>query len=227
MRFLFLLLAFPMTTMGQSFICTIHVVVNGSHEPSQAYLHQAKTPGKSFDFTGGMTIIQDTVDHPLIATVLITYKGEGNRPYAYAFYAVPGELTMHINRDDTDKAIEITGPQLSQDYQNQLLGPVLNYNHQISLLQKKLTQVGADSTEIRAELNKEIALCFGVPKTYVRKHPDSPLDMIALRMLGKGDPTIPNHVGELSALFHSLAPDIQNSEEGKLYGENLEKLSGL
>jgi hypothetical protein len=218
---LLLLIGLPMAAIAQSSVCTIHVAVEGAHEPAQAYLFQAKTPQKQFDFTGRTALIPDTIDHPLIATVLVTYKGEGNRSYKYAVYVVPGELTLRIDRDDTVHPVQVTGAALSQDYQNELLGPVMNYNHRISLLQQKLKQAGSDSTEIRTTLNKTIGLCFGVPKAYVRKHPDSPLDITALKMMGKGDPTVANPPQELATLFQSLAPEVRNSEEGKGFKEKM------
>jgi RNA polymerase sigma factor (sigma-70 family) len=133
------------------FTSTIRVVITGSHEPDKAWLIQAKTPQKEFDFTGGMVVIPDTIDHPMVANVLVTYKGEGNKPFSYAFYAEQGELTMHINRDDTAQPVQITGPSLSQDYQNELLGPVLNYNHRIDVLLKQLKETGSDTAEIKAK----------------------------------------------------------------------------
>lgn len=222
-QLLLLLTGLPMAAIAQSSVCTIHVVMDGSHEPSKAYLLQAKTPQREFDFTTRTVVIQDTINHPLVATVLVTYKDEGNKPHTYAFYAVPGDLTMHINRDDSVNTVQVTGAPLSEEYQNELSGPVMQYNHQIGLLQKKLKQALSDSASVKAELNKTIGLCFGVPKAYVRKHPDSPLDITALRMMGKGDPTVADPGGEMVALFAGLAPEIQGSEEGKAFKERLGK----
>jgi hypothetical protein len=221
---LILLFAFPSCVIAQQSTSIIQVIITGSHKPDKAYLLQAGAPQKEFDFTDGTVVIPDTIDHPLVATVMVTYKGEENKRYTYAFYAEPGELIMHINRDDTAQPVLLSGPPLSQDFQDQLWGPVLNYNHHISILQTQLKRTRADSTDIKTDLKKATALCFDVPRNYVRKNPNSPLAIVALRMMGKGDPTVDHPFLELADLFKSLSPTIQNSEEGKAYAVALDKL---
>lgn len=218
-KILILLLWLPMVGVGQQQqISTLTVITTGHQPPVKAFLlHASKAI-----ITGDTIRMSDTVyDNPVPLALFISYKGTENATNWYELYPQPGDINVTIDKDDY---VKVAGPKLSEDFSNLLREPVDRYNQQISDLETQKKQSGQDTVDLRAKLNSVIHACFGVPRSYVKQYPGSPLDIIALTMMGTGDPTIEKPAGELIELFHQLTPENQNSKEGKACWARLEKL---
>lgn len=216
----------PPTLLGQHKTSTIEVIVIGGPQPASAKLSQPESSHGSEAVINGDTIrMTDTLDVPLSGTLMISYKGTGNLWWRYPVYFMSGDLTIRIDRQNNQLGdMQVAGPKWSEDFSNLLEGPVRKYNQQINDLRKQLKKPGVDTTSLKKQLNIAINACFGVPREYIKKYPSSPLDIIALQFMGKGDRTLQDPEMELVGLFRSLPDSIQKSEEGKAYWEKLQKL---
>ena len=110
------------------------------------------------------------------------------------------------------------------EFSNLLEEPINNANLRLNELKEKLGKPGQDTAALRQQIKNALHACFDIPREYMRRYPNSSLDIIALRFMGSGDPTVPHPVQELADLFHSLDPRVQNSEIGRNYFERLQKL---
>ena len=219
MKYLFLLLIFPCYCTAQKNIVNIQLTIQDSHPAQTAVLIQNGNQ-QAFPITDNKVTIADTIDHPMLVSLIIMYKGWNPRRNYYSLYLSPGNTTIQVVTDkDSMQYLDVSGPELTADFQNKLENPVFRIGLRISALQTALQKNGPDSLQLNTQLNKELAQSFATARDYIRQHPNSPLSLIALTMMGEGDPTIPNPKEDLATLYQSLTPAIKNSEEGRKYLE--------
>jgi hypothetical protein len=207
-------------------VCTIAVTVMGEGQPAKAVLLQVNGPRQSeCEVEGNTVLIRDTLMIPLTVNLLMSFKEDQKAQYRYPLYLQPGVLSVKIDRIKGERgSVEVQGPKYSCDFSNLLEEPINNYNLQLNNLREKLHRPGQDTAAVKQEINRTIHACFSVPRNYLLRYPGSLLDIIALKFMGSGDPTLSNPAQELEDLFHSLDPKIQNSEAGINYFENLQKI---
>jgi hypothetical protein len=83
----------------------------------------------------------------------------------------------------------------------------------------------AEQATAEASYNSSIRKMFAFIRDFIRERPGSPLSIIALQMMAKGDPTIGNEQErrqDLQSLFESLTPEVRESELGLAYRNLLE-----
>lgn len=216
----------PVSAVAQQ-VCTITVnITGGIKEPAVVMLSKQK-----ISFSGGKATLTDTLDKAKVVTLQISYKDAGPNWWRFPVYAMSGQLHVHITNAANDPVpsqrgkIVVEGPKLSMDYTNLLEEPVKETNQKYNAVktQLKITTT-ADTVVLKKQLNVAMHECWGVPRTYVQQNPTSPLAIMALKMMDQGDPTLDHPAQELADLFHSLSPELQNSEEGKQYSAKLEKM---
>jgi len=213
--------------------CLLHIISHARTPPSTLTLLQppeAKARSNFYTFTDSSVIVPDSIDHPLVITLLIEYQGQPGYKYRYPVFLMPGELFVQLDQDHEDSREYVDGPPLSHDFTALLELPVAHLNRQIGMLKHQLDsarQTKGDTTPIKEQLTETAHQCWGVPRAYIRSNPASPLCLTALEMMGTGDPTLNNPAAELDQLFRSLTPELRNSPEGKKYALKLEKLSGI
>jgi len=147
------------------------------------------------------------------------------------FYIAPGKISVIINdlsKENPVYSFSINGLQLAIDYETSLRKPVFEYNSLMGGLRdaiKIANQEGKDTSMLQTKLDEYTKKCFGVPKKFIKENPNSELCIEALKMMGKGDPTVPDGTDELRVLFASLAENIRDGNTGKDYQKTLDKLS--
>ncbi|MFB9843927.1 hypothetical protein [Mucilaginibacter ginsenosidivorans] len=210
-------------------IASVLVLTDCGHQLESIEFFKANGKGFSvacgvYQVSGYRTIIPDTLTGPVLCQLEFKYTDWKPINNTIALFLVPGEnITVKVTSSALSQEYSIEGPVLTMDYQTRLLAPVQRYNTQINQINAKLRSTGADTVLLKKEMNQAIAGCFNVPRQYILSNPHSLLCMTALRMMGNGDPTLKEPVSELDTLFHSLSSEIQNSDEGKDFGERLRK----
>jgi hypothetical protein len=142
-------------------------------------------------------------------------------------YISPGRINILISElSDVNPVYSFTvqGSLLATEYENKLRKPVFQYNtiiHEIKDKMNKRKESNEDISLLQEQFKNFMALCFGIPKKYIMENPDSELSIVALKMMGKGDPSITNGSEELVKLFASLRAEIKNSKAGIEFGKKL------
>jgi hypothetical protein len=209
--------------------CLLHIVTHSKYPPQSLTLLQppsAHATATTFPFTDSSVILLDSIDNPLVITLLITYQG-APKQYRYPVFLMPGELFVQLNEDEEDNREYVEGPPLSHEFTAMLEQPVAHYNHQLGKLKNQLDSarlVKGDTQTIKNEIAGTVHQCWDVPREYVRANPACLLSLIALEMMGNGDPTVKNPAGELEVLFKSLDPALKSSSAGKKYAVRLTAL---
>lgn len=223
---LFLILIMPFSLSAQESICKLTISIGGNRQPAQATLQQSALDHCSKALISGDTIrFSDTLNVASSGNLLVAYQGSEKFRWRYPLYLMAGELIVKLNHTNgSADQLTVKGPKWSEDFSNKLEEPVRRYNDQINKLEKQLRQPGADTAVIKSKLNMATHDCFGVPRKYIQHNADSPLDIIALEFMGKGDPTVAQPARELADLFHSLSSQMQNSDAGKVYWAQLQTL---
>lgn len=130
--------------------------------------------------------------------------------------------------DFTDfKNPRLSGNKSSTDYYYKLSLPVTGYNNVINdLLVKELRakrSKSPDSVKLRKQINENVALCFGVPQTYIKNNPNSLVSITALEFMGVGQQGSPISLNQLESMFNSLSETVKLSDNGKNYVKKLRK----
>jgi len=222
MKFLFLLFAFPFTVSAQQSKSTINVSVEGEQQVASVVLFENEKQTEYTVLDNKVTIV-DSPAHPLLARIVLLYKDWKPKNNIFFFYLVPGSINLKVNTDaNSISHLTVDGPELTTEYQTKLLLPISECTQKMDEIEAEIRKGGSDTASLKKELNATISKSFGTARDYIKQHPNSPLSIEALEMMGSGDPTIPvpKRSEDLAALYHSLSPNIQNSEAGKQYFEN-------
>jgi hypothetical protein len=204
----------------------VHVkgTVENASAGSKIFLRVSGIKVDSCSFLEKHFTLSSPIGSPVLGNLLFDSAGNGQEIKWTPLFLDTGWITIQIGRGK----VNITGPALSVDYQEQLLGPVVNFNREIIVLQQKLKQAqqvgSADTVSLKSTLNANISKCFGVPRKYVSSHPGSILCIPALKMMGTGDPTAADPKGELKKLYDLLSIEIHESADGIRYGQWLGQL---
>ncbi len=152
------------------------------------------------------------------------------RKEAWCFLS-PGTILITINALPYATALysyNIEGNSLATEYEYKLRKPMMEINIIISDLRKQKIEAQksqSDTAVIHGKLQELTKKCFGVPKVFICENPSSELSLVALKMMGKGDPTVDDGAAELKSLFNSLSSNIRTSENGVKYSGNLKRLT--
>jgi hypothetical protein len=219
-----ILILFPSLVFAQINTCTIKLSVEGQRQPvSVGLLHKGSS--STHDFGSGTSILIDSITAPGLATLIVNYKNWFPKRNRFDIYLVPGTIAIKVLTDkDSIGYLEVEGPLITKEYNDLLTVRVTNENIKIIKLKELLKQSGTDTLALIHQIDQEISNCFAVPRNYIRSHQSSPLSIIALQMMGSGDPTNSHPLKDLQQLFDSMKPEIKNSEKGKQYEQNLKAL---
>jgi len=200
--------------------CLLHVVTHSKNPPQTLTLLQppsAHAVATTFPFTDSTAIFLDSIDNPVVITLLISYQG-ADKPYRYPVFLMPGELFVQLNEEDEDNREWVEGPPLSHDFTAMLEQPMAHFNRQLGKLKYQLDStrlVKGDTPTIKKEIARTMHERWEVPREYIRANPACLLSLVALEMMGSGDPSINDPAGELKMLFKWLDPALQMSAAGK------------
>jgi hypothetical protein len=222
MKFLLLLLAFPFGVAAQSSKSTINISVEGEQQVSSVILIENEKQTE-YQVSDNKVVIMDSTEQPVLAHIALLYKDWMPKNNIFFFYLVPGNITLKVSTDaNLISHLSVEGPQLTTEYQEKLLVPISACTQKMAELQSEIRKGGSDTTSIKQELNATISKSFETARNYIKQHPNSPLSIVALDMMGSGDPTIPldRRREDLATLYHSLSSGLQKSEAGRQYFEN-------
>ena len=227
---LYFLLFSPNILFGQQDSCIVEGQIANFKSNIRITLSIAGNVNEA-DFREGKFLLTSEVSHPVLAILNIYYQ-ESKRPFDYIpIFLQKGIIYLIISNPDSTFKLLFNGPELSSEYQFNLWEPVKKYNEEMKLLDTKyqysVKYAISDTSILSGELTLKQKKCWQVPKDYIMRNPTSLVSIEALKFLGNGDPSIPDKIQELQALYNSLSKDIKNSPEGIKYAEKLKKLSAL
>jgi hypothetical protein len=220
----------PVFGFSQTKHCVIKILVDHDTAGTKAVLVLDHKMDTAYSVDGKIVFDLQLADVPIEIPMGVYYKGRTRSMDDEAVYVCEGSMEVHINNpsDSVFKPV-VTGPPMSVAYEEQLSVPVGIYNDQVSKLYMEMGKLRGRTPidtiklkEMQATLTETIKKCFEVPQVYIRANPNSPLSLVALRMLGNGQGnTSPVHPDDLKKLFASLTKEIQESPEGIKYKQKM------
>ena len=228
-----LLAGLPVIALAQSGTYTIKGKVGSLNAPAKIFLYHSVN-GKyqndstvlkngAFEFTGPVT-------EPSQASLTVKRTDapvkRGDAIDATMLYVVQG--TTVVNTKDSLKKAGITGTPLNIEYK-QFQAAQDRVNNKYEALEAKTkaaTEEQRNSDAFKAQqasAEKAIdAEYYQVSKDFIKQHPNSVISLSALENY-----TYVGDYSELEPMFSHLSPAIQNSESGKKYAAQLEKLKAV
>jgi len=141
------------------------------------------------------------------------------------FCASHGLITIKI---ESQEIVKVMGPKLTRDYEY-LVDSVTAKNDKINEIYNKLSKIQQkgsfgggiltypDSSSIFLSYKQAFNECYAIPEDYIENNPSSLLSIVALSMMGKGNPVRSDKISRLKDLYFSLNENVRNSEPGKKY----------
>jgi len=215
---IFILLCLAITAKAQKY--NVHIELAEARQNAKAYL-QIGAHMDTTAISNGTATFEGEVTSPQLVYVYMDYKGEGHFDHYYYLYLFPGTTNLKISDIAGKDSQFVTGNKYAVEFNDELLVPVSAFNPIVSesnyqyMLAKQKNS--ADSGIYLKTRNEAVFNCFQIPQKYVKNNPSSPLCIMALKMLGKGDKVAKVNLDTLRQLFMSLTDSVKSSEEGVKY----------
>ncbi len=226
-KILFLMLsASPFLANAQTAVYDLKGKIGTLGQPAKAFLiHREKGQNMTdsvaliagtFEFKGNLSVATQ-------ALLLIDHAGTGLNSLGRGadvlnLYLENG--TVMVNGKDSVKTAKITGSKLNDDNVKlaAAIKPVLDKAQVLSNQYQQAAE--ADRPKLADKFKDLQAEQKVILKAFIQQHPASFVSMDALRSFGGPSPSY----SEVMPLFSTLAPAVQNSDNGKDYKTSIEKL---
>jgi hypothetical protein len=109
--------------------------VHQNHHPPLAVTLIKPTTTIIYPFRDSSVTILDSIDNPLVVTLLIEYQGSPNTKHKHPVFLTPGEIFIQL---DEDNDAYVDGPPLSHDFTAMLIQPMTHLSRRIAQLQTQL-----------------------------------------------------------------------------------------
>jgi hypothetical protein len=175
----------------KAYLCILHIITHSIHPPLAVTLIKPTTT-IIYPFTDSSVTILDSIDNPLVVTLLIEYQGAPNTKHKHPVFLTPGEIFIQL---DEDNDAYVDGPPLSHDFTAMLIQPMTHLSRRIAQLQTQLDSVQKkdgdfqkikeDQKTIKDELAEAVRRREEIPRAYLEANPGLPLSLAELRQLSE------------------------------------------